>query len=595
LEERLRESAADVFHEVAARFSSYPAIRHGRTNWTYSQLARMAGGIAGELSATGVSKGAVVATVLERSPWCAAAALGAWAAGAAYVHIESADPDARVRAILASARPAAVLADKKNAERLPGGTPPVLILDAGPADAPYRPSGHLSGHDLAYLVFTSGSTGVPKAVAIEHRSLLNYLAAFRKRIGPLQPNSYAATTTWAADLGNTCIFGALLSGARLDIYDRMTTLDPAEFARELQAHQVDCVKYTPSQLEMLSSGSGLAPFLPESLLILGGEAFPPWLAWSIMKERPDLHVYNHYGPSETTIGALMHRVRPADAQRTRVPVGTAIPGIEIRVVSSDSVPVADGQPGVLHIGGTLVARGYLGDQELTNAKFVVHSGGRFYRTDDIVIVNDEGEVEFLGRADRQVKIRGHRVEPAEVEKALTSLPGVRRALVTAESTPGEGQLELVAYLVTDSDPDELTARLRADLPASLVPSRIHRVSGIPLNSNGKVDFAMLRQEASRIRVTRRGAPAQGATERLVAEIWASVLGIPEVGRQDKFLDLGGDSFKALMIYGRLRRHFPGMTIAHLYEHPAVADLACALDASVDKVPSPPRSVKIVEL
>jgi amino acid adenylation domain-containing protein len=590
-------SIPHAFRATACRASSNTAVRHRDTALTYSELAGSAGAIAARLRAGDVGPGGIVATLLDRSPHCVAAALGIMATGAAYVHIEPTDPDARVADVLTAVSASAVLTDRSNVARLPTGTRR-YVVDGEPFEAPYVPHPDLAPGDLAYLVLTSGSTGTPKAVAVEHGALLGYHAAFRQAVAPLTPDSYGITTTFAADLGKTCVYGALLSGARLDVYDRDITLDADAFAAQLRANPVGCLKFTPSHLGILAAESRIDQFLPTELLLLAGETLPPRLAGAILAARPDLAVYNSYGPAETTVAVAMHRVVAADAHRERVPIGRPLSGVRIRLVGPDGEPVPDGEAGVLEISGDRLARGYHGDPALTRARFVVRDDRRWYRTGDLVRHDPAGDLEFLGRDDRQLKIRGYRVEPGEVEAALSGLPGVRQAVVAGVQPSPSSPVELVAYVVAAARPSDLTGPLHGLLPAALVPGRLHVVPSIPIGMNGKADLAALRAMAD-AQVPRAAMPDPPRTdaERLIAGVWTAVLGRDEIGRHERFLEIGGDSFKLLAVFGRLRRSFPGIGIATLFAHPTIAGLATALAAG-DCEPPPARpgpAAPVVEL
>ncbi|MCG5212976.1 non-ribosomal peptide synthetase [Streptosporangium sp. KLBMP 9127] len=592
-------SVAALFREVAARYGPRPAVRHGDTELSYEQLASAAGGLAVWLRGQGIGRGDVVATMVDRSVWSVVSILGAWSVGAVHVHLEPTDPDARIATLLTATGAQAVLVDERNRLRLPARTSVVRVLDATLPTAPYEPIHESEPQDPAYLVFTSGSTGVPKAVEVPHAAVLNHHAGFWRHMTPITiPQSFGLTTTFAADLGLISVFGAVLSGARLDIYDRHTTLDADAFAAELENHPVDAVTYTPSLLEALAGQRDIASLLPGRMVVVAGEAFPPRLAAAMLEARPDLHVFNGYGPSEATIEMMLHQVREADTRRARVPVGKAIDGVVLRLLDEDGEPVPDGTPGILYIGGRCLAHGYRGDQDLTERKFTRDADGeRFYRTDDLMVRDGEGVYEYLGRADRQLKVRGNRVEPGEIESALLALPGIQQALVVGEEpTPG-APTELIAYVVTTSPlaPEEMSRRLREHLAGALIPSRIDIVAAIPVTVNGKVDLAALHALAASSAASDRpaGDPPRTDTERFVATLWSSVLGRPEVGRDQRFMEIGGDSFKALRIFAGLRRSYPGMTIGQLYEHPTVAALATVLDGEDTRQAE--RSVQTVEL
>lgn len=572
------ETTAHAFARVATDDAGRPAVRYGETVLTYAQLAERAGGVAERLRVRGVGRGDVVATLLDRSEWCVVAVLAAWAVGAAYVHLEPTDPDARVAMLLDTVGPAAVLTDLANAARV-GEQAVVAVLDEEPAAASYRISDGLAGEDLAYLVFTSGSTGLPKMVEIPHSALLNYCSGYFKlatELGTL--TSYGVTTTFAADIGKASIYGALLSGARLDIYDRDTTLDPDRLAAELAEHPVDVLTYTPSLLETLAGVGTMSGLLPARLVIFIGEALPPRLVGAIFAARPGVEVYNGYGPAEATIVATVHRAVPTDVAGSRIPVGHPLPGIAAVVLDDERRPVPDGAAGVLYLGGACLAAGYRGDPAKTDAKFVTVRGDRLYRTDDLVVRFPGGSFDFLGRVDAQLKIRGNRVEPGEVEAALLSVPGVRLAAVRGERAAPDAPLEIAAYVVAAITVADLVAALADFLPAALIPSRLHLVPRLPVTMNGKVDWTALSALAIADEPEAGDEPV-GDLEEFVAGIWREVLGIEHISRNRRFVEAGGTSFKAVAVFGRLRKRFPGFAIADLYAHPTIAELAASLGNS----------------
>ncbi|TDE32828.1 amino acid adenylation domain-containing protein [Actinomadura sp. 6K520] len=576
-------SSAHLFREVALAVAHRPAVRHLATLLTYEELAEAAGGVAAWLRSRGVERGGIVATLLDRSPWCAAASLGAWAAGAAYVHLDPADPDERIASLLANLRPDAVLTDLRNWQRLSMDRSSSLLLDQARPAARYTVTPRADLDDLAYLVHTSGSTGVPKIVEVQHRALLNQRDAFWRFVEPLTADSFGLATTFAADLSLHSVCGALLSGARLDIYDTHVVLDAVALAAELREYPVDHLNYTPSLVEALAAQHDLVELLPDQMLFVGGEPFPPRLVTALLRAAPDLAVFNAYGPSEATIEMMMHRVTPGDASRSRVPVGTPLDGTEARLLDSERKPVPPGTAGELHIGGLCLAKGYRGNPKATADRFwVAADGTRLYATGDLMVRDENGSHEFLRRVDRQLKIRGHRVEPNEVETHLLALPRVRQALVTGERTGDDAGLDLVGYFVADPpvEAGDVRRALSLTLPPSMVPGRLHAVAAIPTTTNGKADLAALRtMVADRAGPATVTDPPRSENEVMVANVWRSVLGDQELSRSARFMEIGGDSLKALRVFALLRRHHPQLTIGTLFEHPTIAELATALERS----------------
>jgi amino acid adenylation domain-containing protein len=581
-------TAAHAFARVATAVPGNRAVRHGVTELTYEELAQRAGGVADELRAHGVGRGDVVATLMDRSPGCVVAVLAAWAVGAAYVHLEPTDPAARVATLLGGLRPAAVLTDRRNRDRIGPGDWLVRALDDRPTAAPYRISDDLSADDPAYLVFTSGSTGVPKTVEVPHSALLNYCAGYFGLAADLgEIDGYGVTTTFAADIGKASIYGALLSGTRLDIYDRETTLDPQRLAEEFARHPVDVVTYTPSLLEALASAGDIAGLLPRRLVIFIGEALPPRLVKAIFGAAPGIDIYNGYGPAEATIVATVHRAEHADGDTDRVPIGYPLPGIRAEVLDDEYRPVPDGATGVLYLGGECLATGYRGDPVKTAERFVTVDGVRLYRTDDVVIRSPSGQFDYLGRADGQLKIRGNRVEPGEVETALLGVPGVRLATVRGERAAPDAALEIAAYVTGTATSADIVAWLAERLPAPFIPSRLHVVPYIPVNMNGKADYRALQELVAAQSIEQpAGAEPAGEVEQFIAQLWREVLGIARIGRHDRFVESGGTSFNAVALFGRLRKRFPDFTLAELYAHPTIAELATRLGGAPEQRRAP---------
>jgi amino acid adenylation domain-containing protein len=558
---------------MASDHPSDAAVAHRHGTVDYATLAARAGGLAASLTRCGVGRGSVVATVLDKGPTAIAAALGAWCLGASYVHIDPLEPAGRVARLLGAVDATCVVTERTYAGPIGTATPPTVLAD-DTGEAPFDPLGPAEDTDLAYLVLTSGSTGMPKAVEITHGALRTYVAGFLDRLGQVRPESYATTTTLASDLGNTCIFAALATGARIDLYERDEVLDRDLLAQRLARDGVDCIKYTPSQLASLSRGD-VTGLLPRRVLVLGGERLRASLAHTVLTARPDLAVFNHYGPSETTIGVLMHGPLDPDptASDLDVPLGAPLAGVTTDLVDTEGRPLIDGARGLLRVAGPSVARGYRNAGPDGHRAFGhLPDGTPTFLTGDVVERDEHGDLRFVGRIDQQVKVRGHRVEPAEVEAHIVAVDGVRQVATHVEM--GDDGAMLTAFVELDGGVEarDVLRALAAQVPPQLVPARIQAVNRLPLTANGKLDLGAL---AGAALPTVVAAPSDDV-ERALTELWRRVLGHGDFTIDDRFLEVGGNSFMVLEVFAALREAHPQLTIADLFDHPTVSGLARAL-------------------
>ncbi|MEE5114239.1 amino acid adenylation domain-containing protein, partial [Pseudomonas alliivorans] len=542
------------------------------------ELDQAANQLARHLIGLGVQQGQPVAVLMERSLDWLTSVLAIFKAGGVYMPLDVKAPNARLQQMLANAKAKVVLCDEGDAragllavEGCQGVSwTPALWQDL-PANT-LEPT--LVAESPAYVIHTSGSTGQPKGVLVSHGALASYVRGLLDRLQLAPDTSMALISTIAADLGHTVLFGALCSGRTLHVLPETLGFDPDGFARYMAEHRVGVLKIVPGHLAALMQASQPADVLPQHALIVGGEACPPTLVEQIRQLRPECRVINHYGPSETTVGVLTHDVLAFDPLRP-VPVGTPLPGAQAYVLD-DVLNLSDTQvTGELYIGGDSVALGYLGQPGLTAERFVpdpfAQHGARAYRSGDRMRRNHEGLLEFIGRADDQVKVRGYRVEPAEVARVLLALESVSEACVLPLPMEGdESRLQLVAYCAASASAEALREQLASRLPDYMVPAQIMLIDRLPLTANGKLDKRALPKPGV---VHQRYTAPVGEIEEKLAAVWADVLKLEQVGSSDNFFELGGDSILSLQIIARAKRQGIKLSPKQLFEKQTIGQLA----------------------
>jgi amino acid adenylation domain-containing protein len=588
----------EMFEAHAARTPDAPAVVFEQTSLSSRELNARAAALARRLRALGVVPDTRVALCAERGLEMIVGLLGVLKAGAAYVPLDPDLPLDRLAYMLSDSQAGALIFTRgaeevaRGAIRLAGALAdrlPALLIDLGETacDSDDAASG-ATPSNLAYVIYTSGSTGRPKGVAVEHRQLASYVLAVSSRIELAPGASFATVSTIAADLGNTAIFPALCLGGCVHVVSK-DALSDADAMAAAFASGVDGLKIVPSHLSALLGGATPARVLPRARLVLGGEASPWSLVDRVRELAPACEVFNHYGPTETTVGVLTHRLGTAGERRARtLPVGRPLAGVRIYVVDAELQLMPPGVPGELLVGGASVARGYLGRPELTAARFVPdpfsdEPGRRLYRTGDRVRFLPDGSVEFLGRVDDQIKIRGYRVEPGEVTALLRAAAHVRDAAVlTLLPDDARDEVRLAAYFVPGPGaPANLAEALRAHLasvlPAYMLPSAFVAMEALPVTANGKLDRrALPRPERQAPRVAQQ--PPRTAVEQRTAHIWEDVLGVAGISLEDDFFALGGHSLKAVRVLARVREAFGGgPALRALFETPTLGAFAAAIE------------------
>ncbi|HEX9935717.1 MAG TPA: amino acid adenylation domain-containing protein, partial [Longimicrobium sp.] len=554
--------------------------------WTYAELDARAGRLARLLRRAGAGPETRVAVMMERSAAMVAALYAVLKAGAAYVPVDPGYPAERIAHMLADSGALLVLTQSALLGVLPATEARVIAVDAD--DLPEGDEGHPDLPDdihpeaLAYAIYTSGSTGTPKGAAIPHRALANHMA-WMQRAFPLAPGDRVLQKTpFSFDASVWEFHAPLLAGATLVMAHPDAHRDPALLAREAEAHGATVLQGVPTLLRAMLDEGVLGHCRTLRRVFAGGEALSAGLAREIGAALPGAAVVNLYGPTETCIDATAY-VAGGDEPGPWVPLGRPVDGTAGYVLDAALRLVPQGVAGELCLGGAQVGRGYLGRPAMTAERFVPDPfspapGARMYRTGDCARWNGRGEIEFLGRLDQQVKVRGIRIEPGEVETVLRAHPAVRDAVV--DTRGDEAARRLVAYVVPAEgavpDAAGLEAHAALHLPSAMVPSAFVVLAALPLTPSGKVDRRAL-PEPEVQSTTLHQAPRTPAEE-ILAGIWADLLGVERVGAGDSFFELGGHSLLAMRMVSRVREAFGvDLPIRAVFENDTLASLAARLD------------------
>ena len=592
-------SVADLLVKQAAATPDDNAVTAGDTKLTFDALATSAHRLAHLLHARGVQPEHRVVLLLPRSEVMIVALFGVFAAHAAYVPIDPETPVNRIRSMLDQSQPTVILSVGALTELLPPeyrGDPRVVLLDEPATQAELahlpktlpeteRPAGL---RHLAYIIFTSGSTGEPKGVAVPYLGLTNMFINHKKAIfAPVLASQagrrlkIAHTTSFAFDASWEQLLW-LLAGHEVYVIDDELRRDPDRLLPLFDREEIDAFDVTPTYGGYLVEHGLLDRDRPQGtdgtgvvFVSLGGEAVGQDL-WTRLRDAPGVGGYNLYGPTEYTINAL-----GADlAENPEPTVGRPIANTDAYILGPGLHPSPVGVTGELYLGGVGLARGYVGRPATTAERFVANpfgkAGERIYRTGDLARWRADGGIDYLGRSDNQLKIRGYRIEPAEIENALVAQTGVKRAAVVGRATQ-DGSARLVAYVVCDAqaaDADSLRELLRLQLPSYMVPAVIVFVDDLPRTINGKLDIASLPDPAT---TDVKTVQPINETERIICDLFATVLERPSIGRFDDFFESGGHSLLTVRLVGLLREAIsPAINVRQIYNHPTPAALAISL-------------------
>jgi amino acid adenylation domain-containing protein len=576
------ECFPQMFEGQVERTPDAVALSMGRETLRYGDLNARANQLARYLRTHDVRAGVAVGICLERSLEMVIALMAVLKAGGTYLPLDPEYPRDRLRFMAEDAAVAIVLTSEGLSDRFDSQACRILCLDreqkriAQEVDHNLPPAA--TSQDLAYILYTSGSTGQPKGVEIPHRALVNFLCSMRQEPGCSAQDVMVSVTTLSFDIAGLELYVPLLVGARIELVSRTVAMDGWKLRTLCEAVQPTIMQATPATWRMLIEAGWLGS---DRLTVLcGGEALPPDLAVALLSRSAAL--WNMYGPTETTIWSTIERIERADQEIT---IGRPIANTELYILDQFLQPVPVGVSGELYIGGHGLARGYRGRPELTKERFILHPfstepHARLYRTGDLVRYRPDGRIVHLGRLDHQVKIRGFRIELGEIEAVLSQHPAVRQAVVTAREDQ-HGLKQLAAYVVCQDgqapSPTELRSFVRTALPDYMTPSFFVFLEAMPLTANNKVDVQALPATAP---YPSEGLVHVGPRNRVEVQLtalWQLVLRVPKMGIHDNFFDLGGHSLTAAQLFFLLEqvygRHLP---LATLFQAPTIAELAAVL-------------------
>lgn len=617
-----------------------PAVYHSGKCLTYSELNRQSNRLARLIQEKKIPQGSIIAFFAPRTEQLIVGILGIMKCGCAYLPIDTSLPIDRIKYILADANTAlalATLADKDIAVRTGIDT---IYFDSEKSisndddDVTYLPE--ITQDTLAYVIYTSGTTGNPKGVCISHANLLNYIDAICEVLQPESKSRFATVSSPAADLGNTMIFPALACGGSIDVIGKDTAMSPAALTGYFSSNKPDYLKIVPSHITVLLNQANPAGVLPEKMLVLGGEACSPFLIEKIRKIKPDLRIINHYGPTETTIGVTTYEI-PANFDKSdyalSIPIGKALSGNEILILDEMMLQQPICVPGEIYIAGRQVSSGYLNIPDLTNERFIENSNNiedrlykvgyknetyplipspegthnlipsqegcpegtgcvsltknrslLFYKTGDKGRLLDDGNIEFLGRIDGQIKIRGYRVELAEIENVIKRNEAVDSVIVLKPDADDPKQAMFTFVKVKknkDLNSNQLNQFLRNILPDYMIPARVFFMDDFPVTSNGKISYSELRNLSDyNSDITHLKSSPRNEIDEAIAQIWADSLKIDKPGIDDGFFELGGHSLLAIQVLSAMETKFGvNIPLSALFDYGTIRLLS---DAIIEK-------------
>ena len=575
-----------LFSAQAARTPSALALEQGASAWTYAELEQRSNGIARMLGERGVERGAFVALLAARSPHAISAMLGILKAGAAYVPLDPRYPFERLTWMLQDCGARLVLTDT-DMEAF-AGVPAINVARVEAVEANGSAAYAADAADAAaYLIYTSGSAGRPKGVVVEHASVVNYVRAFAEKLGISGADRLLQLGSLSFDLSVEEIFGALLHGATLCLRSESMLDSMAQLAAGCAGSAITILDLPTALWHELCAAMDAGVRLPASVrvVVIGGErADAAALARFHAHTPASVVLLSTYGPTEATIAVTWAELRRG--AQGEPPIGVPVPNVVAYVVADTGQLAACDEPGELWVGGACLARGYLNLPELTAQRFIPNpfGSGRVYRTGDVVLRRSDQQLYYVGRTDQQLKLRGFRIEPGEIEAQLTALSGVRQAAVALQGSGARARL--VAYFTGSRAPSELGPALRATLPPHLVPAQFVALAALPLTPNGKLDRAKLSEVSIEMPLEVEYVAPRTAVEAVLCELLAELLGLVRVGIREPFFELGLDSILAARLLGLAHvRLGQEISLQMLFEASSVEGLAKRVEGEPKAAPT----------
>lgn len=570
------KTIVDLFEEQVANNPDAVAIVFEEKNISYRDLSNQVNLVIEELSDKKIEKGdKIVICFNNHLEKAVASILGILKTGAVYVPVDSDYPIERINFIIEDTKAKALITNSIDAVFFKDITIDLIVLDE------VKELKKVTGFayekatisDNAYVIYTSGSTGNPKGVLVSHQNINDYVFGLSSKIQIENNDSFALMSTLATDLGNTVLYGSLLTGKALHLFSKDSLRDVNYIEDYFENHSIDCIKIVPSYWKSLNIKSQS----PNKMIIFGGEELTIDVVEQIKAEKPDLIVVNHYGPTETTIGKLLHVVDLSNSYN-RIPIGKAFSNTNLYVVDKNFLLCPVGVEGELIIGGDGVSKGYLNNLELTDKQFVddifLNNGKKLYKTGDKVIQSANGNIEYIGRFDDQVKIRGHRIELGEIGRNISLIPGISQSIVVVSQNNGEKYL--TAYYVSEThlDKKEIQSNLSKVLPEYMVPSYYVELDSLPLTSNGKINRKALPEISQENIIRKEYIAPRNETEEKLAQIWQEILKIDTIGVTDNFFNLGGHSLLVVRIINQIKKELGlNISVKTFFENPTIDALS----------------------